>query len=561
MLEPVSSTVQSGRGEPNPQVTANAMKNDILNFIRHDHRSVITVFTVFACLLAQTRTTQAASHTLSREVLRDKIRGAWAGQMIGVTYGAATEFKSRGRIHEDPIKPADLSNAIVQDDLYVEMTFVQVMDTIGLNATTADYGEALKNSKYELWHANAGARRNLNRGIAAPLSGAPRYNMHADDIDFQIEADFIGIMCPGLPQVSNQFCERVGRVMNYGDGLYGGMFVCGMYAAAYFEADPRKVVAAGLACIPAGSPYAQLISDLLAWSAQEPNDWRKVWQQVETKWNKNDVCPEGVDNAFNIDAKLNGAYIAFGLLYGRGDWQQTMETATRCGQDSDCNPSSACGLLGAMIGFTKIPDPYKPGLAKLAETKFDFTEYSFNDIVKSTEARTLQIIRQAGGQVSEREVVIPLQSPMPPELALCNFGVPVKVVKCQDVAWEWQGNWSETTHARVADGAGSEATLQFDGSGLALAGNLSQDGGRADVYLDGVKSVLVADAYIVPRTHDNDLWRIQGLKPGPHTLRLVMRDDADPRSKGRKLTIHYAVVYRTSLPTRGSDSRAPGDDS
>ena len=189
--------------------------------------------------------------------------------MIGVSYGAPTEFKSNGKIIEGEIKGDDLSNAIDQDDLYVEMTFAHVMDTIGLGATTVDYGNAFKDSKYQLWHANAAARRNLHRGIPAPLSGSPKYNMHADDIDFQIEADFIGIMCPGLPQVSNQFCDRVGRVMNYGDGLYGGMFIAGMYSEAYFENDPRKVVEAGLACIPAGSPYAQLISDVLAWSENE----------------------------------------------------------------------------------------------------------------------------------------------------------------------------------------------------------------------------------------------------------------------------------------------------
>ena len=90
----------------------------------------------------------------------------------------------------------------------------------------------------------------LNQGIKAPLSGHPKYNFHANDIDFQIEADFIGLMCPGLPRESNKYCDRVGRVMNYGDGLYGGMFVCGMYSAAFFESDPRKVVEAGLACIP-----------------------------------------------------------------------------------------------------------------------------------------------------------------------------------------------------------------------------------------------------------------------------------------------------------------------
>jgi hypothetical protein len=511
----------------------------------------LTAFIAVALLVAQAGFAHAAPCTLSRDVLRDKIRGAWAGQMIGVVYGAPTEFRSMGKINEGQIKAFDLSNAIVQDDLYVEMTFAHVMDTIGLDATTADYGEAFKNSKYELWHANAGARRNLNRGLAAPMSGNPRFNIHADDIDFQIEADFIGIMCPGLPRVSNQYCDRVGRVMNYGDGLYGGMFVCGMYTAAYFESDPRKVVESGLACIPARSPYARLVRDLLNWSAQEPKDWRKVWQQVEAKWDTNDVCPDGVFRDFNIDAKLNGAYIAFGLLYGQGDWQQTMEIATRCGQDSDCNPSSACGVLGAMIGYASIPEHYKPELDKLADTKFDFTEYSFNDIVKSTEARTLKIIQQAGGKVSDTEVVIPRQSPKAPKLELSNFGVPLKVWKCPDAAWNWQGKWveqvghvwSDKIDMRVADGAGSEATLKFNGTGVALASDLSQEGGRADVYVDGVKSGLVADAYIVPKTHDTDLWRVHGLKPGEHTLRLVMRDDADPRSGGHKLTIGYAVVY------------------
>ena len=72
------------------------------------------------------------------------------------------------------------------------------------------------------------------------LSGTPKYNAHANDIDFQIEADFIGLMAPGLPQCANEMRWRAGRVMNYGDGIYGGMFVSGMYAAAFFENDPAQ---------------------------------------------------------------------------------------------------------------------------------------------------------------------------------------------------------------------------------------------------------------------------------------------------------------------------------
>ena len=505
---------------------------------------VLAVGMFAAFLTAHAWAAAPGPHRLSREALLDKIRGAWAGQMIGVSYGAPTEFRARGKILEGDIKPDKLSNAIGQDDLYVEMTFAKVMDTVGLNATSAQYGEAFKDSKYNLWHANAGARRNLNRGLKAPLSGHPQYNIHADDIDFQIEADFIGIMCPGLPRESNKYCDRVGRVMNYGDGVYGGMFVCGMYCAAYFENDVRQIVEAGLACIPAESQYARLIRDLLDWSAQHPDDWRKVWQMVQDKWDKDDPCTEGALQPFNIDAKLNGAYIAFGVLYGKGDWEKTMEISTRCGQDSDCNPSSAAGVLGAMLGFSKIPEPYRLELAKIADTKFQFTDYSFNDIVKSTEMRTLKIIQKAGGKVTDTEVVIPHQSPKAPKLEQCNFGVPEKIPGHDDPAWQWKGSWMDANKTRIADGAGAEATLKFNGTGVAIAGRLSQEGGRADVYLDGKKSRLVADAYIVERTNDDDLWHVYGLKPGEHTVRLVLRGDADPRSKGRKVVISRAIVYR-----------------
>ncbi len=102
-----------------------------------------------------------------------------------------------------------------------------------------------------LWHANAGARRNLNRGIKAPMSGHPKYNIHANDIDFQIESDFIGLMTPGLPRESNKYADRVGRVMNYGDGLYGGLLFGAMYSAAFFENDPHEVVKQGAAVDPA----------------------------------------------------------------------------------------------------------------------------------------------------------------------------------------------------------------------------------------------------------------------------------------------------------------------
>jgi hypothetical protein len=303
--------------------------------------------------------------------------------------------------------------ALDQDDLYVEMTFTAVMDSIGLDATTEQYGDAFRDTKYHLWHANAGARRLLNNGIKAPMSGHPKYNVHANDIDFQIEADFIGLMTPGLPNETIKYCNRVGRVMNYGDGVYGGMFVCGMYSAAFFESDPKKLVEAGVACMPEGSVYRETIEDVIRFSEEYPDDWKKCWAATNEKWDKNDSCSEGSLAPFNIDASLNGAYIAIGMLYGDGDFDKTMEISTRCGQDSDCNPASAVGVLGVVMGYEALDEKWVGAIPDMENEKFNFTNYTFNEMVDSTMKRALTIIQESGGSVDGNTVTIRTQTPEP----------------------------------------------------------------------------------------------------------------------------------------------------
>ena len=131
---------------------------------------------------------EAGYEQISLSKLRDKIAGGWAGQMIGVSYGAPTEFRYRESIiPEDKLpewEPNKVAESIDQDDLYVDMTFAQVLDDKGLDATVEDFGAMFKETKYNLWHANLAARRALKRGVPATLSGTPEYNAHANDIDF-----------------------------------------------------------------------------------------------------------------------------------------------------------------------------------------------------------------------------------------------------------------------------------------------------------------------------------------------------------------------------------------
>jgi hypothetical protein len=479
--------------------------------------------------------------------------------MIGVSYGAPTEFRALARINEGalpPWTPDRVSNSLGQDDLYVDMTFAKVLDDKGLDATTEDFGAMFKEAKYSLWHANLAARRALRRGVPATLSGTPKYNAHANDIDFQIESDFIGLMAPGLPRAANDIAWRAGRVMNYGDGIYGGMFVAGMYSAAFFEKDPRKVVEAGLASIPAKSPYGRLIADVLAWSKQYPGDWKKVWRLVEDRWDKRDPCPDGALRPFNIDAKLNGAYIALGLLYGGGDFGKTLEIATRSGQDSDCNPASAGGILGVILGYNSIPDEWKGGIPALAGRKFDFTDFSFDGIVESTEKRTLALIVKTGGRVEGEKVLVRTEQPRAPKLEVWDdYGSPVERVGSDDRRWTWKGNWRTQPNKR-ADGSprpptrisaerGAEAAISFKGTGAIVTGPYLTSGGRLEVYLDG-KLDRTLDVYSDEKNNRTGeaVWHGFGLKKGNHTVRLVVRGETYPGSTGSDVAIDDVVVFR-----------------
>ena len=489
-----------------------------------------------------------ATQTISLEQLEDKVRGGWAGQMIGVTYGAPTEFRFEQKINERPRnwKAEELKGALDQDDLYVEMTFAGVMDRLGLDATTEQYGEAFKDSKYQLWHANLAARRLLRRGVKAPASGNPAHNLHANDIDFQIESDFIGLMCPGLPRAAQHYAERVGHVMNYGDGVYGGVFFGGMYAAAFFEKDSRKVVEAGVAAIPVGSVYAQVIRDVLKWSAENP-DWKKTWQMIEDKWDKDDPCPDGALRPFNIDAALNGAYVALGLLYGKGDFDKTLEVSMRAGQDSDCNPSSAAGILGVMLGYKSIPVKWTASLATIADDKFSYTDYSFNSIVASTTKRARHIVEQEGGKVTAKSCVIPAQEPAALKLEQFAPGRVVERIAPSDARWKWQGAWAKSGGGRPnmrSKAPGADATVTFQGTGAMLVGTLDKDRGTADLYLDGNLMTKI-DGYNDDGQRDGEgLWGKFDLAPGQHTVRVVVDGKPYPGSKDDWISLEDLIVFR-----------------
>ena len=131
--------------------------------------------------------------------------------------------------------------------------------------------------------------------------------------------------------------------------------------------------------------------------------------KLEKKWSSDIGCPDGVFIPFNIDAKINAAYIVIGMLYGEGDFGKTVDISTRCGQDSDCNPASAGGILGTMLGYDAIPASWKQGLDRVEGMDFKYTTISLNDTYDMSYRQALGMIGRNGGDTGSDDLRIPLE--------------------------------------------------------------------------------------------------------------------------------------------------------
>ncbi|MFT3701121.1 MAG: ADP-ribosylglycohydrolase family protein [Agriterribacter sp.] len=464
-------------------------------------------------LAAQT----GASIAMSKQKLRDKIMGGWAGQTIGVTFGGPYEFQYNGTFIGDYLslkwyngylKYTMVNNPGLYDDLYMDLTFVDVFEKYGLNAPVDSFANAYAHADYMLWHANQAGRYNILHGIKAPMSGHWMNNPHADCIDYQIESDFAGLMSPGMPNTASAISDKIGHIMNYGNGWYGGVYIGAMYTLAFTSNDIPYIINEALKTIPQQSDFYKCIHDVIEWHKKYPNDWKQTWLEVQKKWADDIGCPEGVFVPFNIDATVNAAYVVIGLLYGNADFTKTLEITTRCGQDADCNPSSAGGILGAVIGYDKIPAYWKMGLKEAEDIDFKYTTMSLNKVYETGMKHALLNIEKNGGKVNGDMVTIKTQKAVPVAFEKCFTNLyPVSTTSAK---------WNESK---------DELSFSFTGTGFALRGETAEWGSttsfvfNTELYVDGklVESPQLPASYTTRRY---DLCWKYDLPKGTHEVKL-----------------------------------------
>ena len=478
---------------------------------------------------------------MSRAVFKDKLKGAWVAQTIGVTFGLPVEFKYNSTIIQDYQKLNWDENSLevefrerpgTYDDIYMDLSFMKVIEEEGVDAPAQSFALSFANADYKLWFANQSARYNIQNGLIPPESGHWTNNPCADDIDFQIEADFAGLMNPGMVNSAVEICDKVGHIMNYGDGYYGGVFVASLYSLALVSDDindMEDIVSNAIQVIPSASNFAKCINDVIKWHKKDPVDWKTNWHKVNAKWSSDIGSPLGVFHPFNIDAKINAAWVVMGLLYGNGDFTRTFEIATRCGDDADCNPATAGGVLASIVGFNKIPDFWKQGLDKVENLPFMGTEYSLIDAYGLSEKHALDMIMKNGGKVAGNEITIKLQEPKT---------VPLEV--------SFEGHYPKEKIIPVQ--TKDEISFDFEGIGFALAGpsNLKNYGRnhvfQTEMYIDGELVEKVKLPTERNKRRFTPFWKYQ-LPKGKHKVVIKILNPVDFVD----VQLQHAIIYDDKL--------------
>lgn len=506
---------------------------------------LISTFTLLGCgSKNSTQSLPKETVTISKSVLADKIKGGWAGKTIGCTYGGPVEFLYNGTMIQDyvPIKYDDTrvewyydNFPGLYDDVYVNITFMEVFEKYGLEAPADSFAVAFSKAGYPLWHANQAALYNIKQGLMPPASGHWLNNPHADDIDYQIEADFAGLMSPGMPNSASDISDRVGHIITYGDGWYGGVYVGALYSMAFISDDINVVVEEALKTIPEQSDFYQCVNDVIKWHKEFPDDWKRTWFECEKKWSSEVGCPDGVFTPFDIDAKINSAYVTIGLLYGKADFFSTMDIAARCGQDADCNAATAAGILGTMIGYSKIPEQWRSSLTNIEDRPFAYTDVSLNKLYDLGLKHALQMIEKGNGKIDGDQVTIKCQVPSP-----------VKYEKSFD------GHYPVDKKS-IAKDITQDIEFEFDGIGVVFKGYTKSEKpdyvARVEMYIDGqlveTANLPVGSSTSIDARRVDLFWKYQ-LPKGMHKATFKW---LNPESKAQ-VYFGDALIYSDSPSTK-----------
>ncbi|MCL2421829.1 MAG: ADP-ribosylglycohydrolase family protein [Defluviitaleaceae bacterium] len=306
----------------------------------------------------------------------EKIYAGWLAKIIGIRLGAPIEgwtyqaIKDKyGELHHYPV---NFKRFAADDDSNGPLFFLRALEDGegGFNLTPQAVGEALLNyAPYEhgfFWWGGYGistehtAYLNLRAGIPAPQSGSIQQNGHtvAEQIGGQIFIDSWGLVCPGNPDLAAKYARMAASVTHGGNGIYGGIFIATCISYAFEENDIRAIIEKGLSYIPSDCEYTRVVRAVMDYYDNNKKGLPKSSNAVDNRWR--DGYRYIFDNfgydkyPGNCHIIPNIAVMILAMLYGEGDFDNTINICNMCGWDTDCNVGNVATIMGVVCGLEGI---------------------------------------------------------------------------------------------------------------------------------------------------------------------------------------------------------------
>ena len=342
------------------------------------------------------------------ERLRDQIRGGLLGQMLGNLNGLPHEMKyidEPGNV--TGYTPALPEGARTDDDTDFEWVYVKVMQDEGClllpPARIAQLWKERINTR--IWCSNQYARQLMDLGLEPPLTGMIPFNPWADfNISGQFICETFGLIAPAMPQSAAQIGLNYTTVTIDGEPAQTTQLFTTMIAQAFLTSDIDGLLDGGQAAIDPTSAVCQIVLDVRNWYERHPDNWRQTRELLRDKYTKHGGAMRD-KNGYELNT---GATIA-ALLYGQGDFVQTLITAFNFGWDADNSAATAGTIVGVTKGYRwmlaqgwPIVDRYRNTTRQDMPT--DETITSFADRLIDLAERA--IIKQGGQRITNNGQIV-----------------------------------------------------------------------------------------------------------------------------------------------------------
>ena len=266
----------------------------------------------------------------------------------------------------------------VDDDTNYTVLYQEVIEKYGRDFTPFDVSRAWL--AYQPKDAYCTAERvafcNFVKGYEPPESAIYK-NPYREWIGAQIRADYFGYINPGSPELAAEMAWRDASISHIKNGIYGEMFVAAMLAVAAETNNIKDIILGGLAEIPHTSRlYKEIISVLDGF--EDGISRSECFKAIHKKYDEHSAH----DWCHTIS---NAMIVAASLLYGQGDYGESICIAVEAGFDTDCNGATVGSVLGMANGIESIPDCWtKPINDTLHTSIFGVNTVKISDRVKLT---------------------------------------------------------------------------------------------------------------------------------------------------------------------------------